>query len=67
MVGDKLLDVETAQRAGARGVLVRSGYGLEEERRLAGGVGIRGPDQVCDDLDAAAAWILESREAAERD
>jgi D-glycero-D-manno-heptose 1,7-bisphosphate phosphatase len=56
MVGDKLLDVETAHRAGAAGVLVRTGYGRDEEQR-AGQEG-RGPDAVCADLPEAAAWIL---------
>jgi D-glycero-D-manno-heptose 1,7-bisphosphate phosphatase len=33
MVGDKLIDVVTAHRAGALGVLVRTGYGRDEEQR----------------------------------
>jgi D-glycero-D-manno-heptose 1,7-bisphosphate phosphatase len=65
MVGDKLLDVDTAHRVRARGVLVRSGYGREEETRAgeqeAGAV----PDFVCDDLGAAAAWILAKEGAGE--
>jgi D-glycero-D-manno-heptose 1,7-bisphosphate phosphatase len=59
MVGDKLLDVETAHRVGARGVLVRSGYGREEERVFTQGGTERGPDHVADDLADAAGWILE--------
>ena len=62
MVGDKLLDVETAHHAGARGVLVRSGYGREEESLLAPGEGPVVPDHVGDDLEAAAAWILDAGE-----
>ena len=71
-IGDKLLDVAAGHDAGARGVLVRSGYGADEERRLgapASGLGERPtdpveigrlerPDAVCDDLPQAAAWIL---------
>jgi histidinol-phosphate phosphatase family protein len=64
MVGDKALDVETAHAAGARGILVRSGYGREEERRLEAGGG-EAADRVCDDLAAAAEWILARREAEE--
>lgn len=62
VVGDKQLDVATARRAGARGVLVRTGYGRDEEQRVdAAG----GPERVCDDLAAAAEWILSlSQEAA---
>jgi D-glycero-D-manno-heptose 1,7-bisphosphate phosphatase len=67
MVGDKLLDVETGQRAGGQGVLVRSGYGREEEARSPGGAaaGCR-PEHVCDDLAAASAWILATLESAEQ-
>ena len=66
MVGDKLLDVETAHRAGARGVLVRSGYGREEEARLEAGGGGRAPEHVCDDLAAAAEWIAATEDAADQ-
>lgn len=65
MVGDKLLDIETAHRAGAGGVLVRSGYGREEERQLEGGDVGPAPDHVCDDLEAAAVWIVAAAEGAE--
>jgi D-glycero-D-manno-heptose 1,7-bisphosphate phosphatase len=66
MVGDKLLDVETVQRAGGQGVLVRSGYGREEEERSFGGATAgREPDHVCDDLAGASAWILATLESAE--
>jgi D-glycero-D-manno-heptose 1,7-bisphosphate phosphatase len=56
MVGDKLIDVEAGRRAGAKGILVRTGYGAEE----AAGAGRTdaAPDVVCDDLAAAARWIL---------
>ena len=66
MVGDKLLDVETLQRAGGRGVLVRSGYGREEERSVGNAAAGRGPDQVCDRLEDASAWIVATLEAAEQ-
>ena len=66
MVGDKLLDVETVQRAGGQGVLVRSGYGREEERSLGGAAAGRAPDRVCDGLEGASAWILATLEAAEQ-
>jgi histidinol phosphatase-like enzyme len=55
MVGDKLIDAATGRAAGAGGVLVRTGYGREEES-LAGGTG---PDAVCDDLSSAVRWALE--------
>ncbi|HET9328554.1 MAG TPA: HAD family hydrolase [Candidatus Eisenbacteria bacterium] len=56
MIGDKRLDVETGHRVGARGLLVRTGYGRDEEQRE--GTPIEAPDAVCDDLSAAADWIL---------
>jgi D-glycero-D-manno-heptose 1,7-bisphosphate phosphatase len=61
MIGDKLLDVATGQRAGARGILVRTGYGRDEERRVAGEELPRPPSFVADDLAAAAAWVIEHR------
>jgi D-glycero-D-manno-heptose 1,7-bisphosphate phosphatase len=67
MVGDKLLDAETVQRAGGHGVLVRSGYGrLEEERSLGDRLTGHEPDRVCDDLAGASAWILATLESAEQ-
>ncbi len=66
MVGDKRLDVETAHRARARGVLVRSGYGREEETRATDEEGsAAAPDHVCDGLDEAAAWILAQGDSGE--
>jgi histidinol-phosphate phosphatase family protein len=59
MVGDKLLDVATGHNAGCRGVLVRSGYGRDEEQRIAGGELARPPDHVADDLAGAVPWLLE--------
>ena len=56
-VGDKTLDVATGHAAGTATVLVRTGYGREEEARLTAGGGPR-PDRVCEDLGEAAAWIL---------
>jgi len=58
MVGDKRLDAETGQAAGGSGVLVRTGYGREEEGRDG-----RATDATVDDLGAAAAWILRRYES----
>ena len=55
MVGDRWQDIAAGRAVGARGVLVRTGVGREQERRA----DARLPDTlVVDDLAAAAAWIL---------
>jgi histidinol-phosphate phosphatase family protein len=65
MVGDKRIDVETAARAGGRGVLVRTGYGREEELRPAAPDGADAPAFVAEDFATAAAWILAHEEPIE--
>lgn len=59
MIGDRGLDVAAGQRAGGRGVLLRTGYGAEEERRGPDPALGPGPDHVADDLAAATRWVLE--------
>ena len=54
-VGDRWLDVALARSIGARGILVRTGYGLTEETRPVDGLKA---DAVVDNLVAAASWIL---------
>jgi D-glycero-D-manno-heptose 1,7-bisphosphate phosphatase len=55
IVGDRWQDIGAGQAVGARGVLVRTGVGRDQEQRtearLPGAV-------IVDDLAAAAAWIL---------
>ena len=53
MVGDKQSDLEAGQRAGARCLLVRTGYGEETLAAL----GSAWPGVVVDDLREAADWI----------
>ncbi|MGE5361377.1 MAG: D-glycero-alpha-D-manno-heptose-1,7-bisphosphate 7-phosphatase [Bacteroidales bacterium] len=55
VIGDRWLDVEMAQNAGARGILVRTGYGAAEEREPKPGVA---PAFIADNVIAAVAWIL---------
>jgi len=60
MVGDKLIDLECGWNAGVRaGILVRTGYGAETERKQAAQLTRA---VVVDGLAAAADWIL--RQAA---
>jgi D-glycero-D-manno-heptose 1,7-bisphosphate phosphatase len=56
VIGDKLADVEMATNAGARGVLVRTGYGEDVVRAHHGRV--PGAAYVAADLMEATSWIL---------
>jgi D-glycero-D-manno-heptose 1,7-bisphosphate phosphatase len=60
-VGDRWLDVGLARTVGARGVLVRTGYGLTEEHRRPDGLAA---DVVVDNLVAAVSWILRTHAAS---
>jgi len=59
MVGDKPSDIEAGERAGCTSILVKTGYGSQEQDRIPAGT------PVVADLPAAADWIL-SREASRR-
>jgi D-glycero-D-manno-heptose 1,7-bisphosphate phosphatase len=56
-VGDRWLDVALARNIGGRGILVRTGYGADEEQRPPDGLAA---DAVVNNLVEAASWILES-------
>ena len=56
MIGDKRADVEAAIAAGCRPILVRSGYGAEEEPAIPAGI------TVHDDLLAAALFVMRLRD-----
>ena len=56
-VGDRWLDVALARNIGGRGILVRTGYGAEEENRPSDGVQA---DAIVNNLVEAASWILET-------
>ncbi len=55
VVGDRWLDIEMGRAAGTQAVLVRTGYGQNEERRPEDQVRA---DYVADNLMDAASWIL---------
>lgn len=55
-VGDRWLDITLARTIGARGVLVRTGYGADEEHSPPAGLSA---DAVVNNLVEAASWILE--------
>jgi D-glycero-D-manno-heptose 1,7-bisphosphate phosphatase len=58
-IGDRWLDVALARTIGGKGVLVRTGYGADEERRPPPGVAA---DVVVNNLIEAASWVLERLE-----
>ena len=53
MIGDKVVDVEAGLRAGCRPLLVRTGYGSEQEPLLPEGI------PVCDDVLAGVRLIMK--------
>ncbi|MFP3870177.1 MAG: D-glycero-alpha-D-manno-heptose-1,7-bisphosphate 7-phosphatase [Syntrophobacteria bacterium] len=57
VVGDRFKDLEMARNAGARAVLVLTGYGKGEMEFLGPGNLVQ-PDFVAEDLQAAVGWIL---------
>ncbi len=59
VVGDRWLDVKLGHAVGARGILVRTGYGGSEELDAPEGAQA---DAVVDDLIQAVAWILMTRD-----
>lgn len=61
VVGDKIIDIEMAHKAGARGILVMTGYGREELKSLSSERKVW-PDHIADDLYDAVKWILSQRE-----
>ncbi len=61
MVGDRWSDVEAAQAAGARGVLVKTGYGVIDAVHPRDGVGAA---LVAANLMEAVAWIVRAHRCA---
>jgi len=57
VIGDKYLDVETAHNAGAKGILVLTGYGREEQEKHKSSR--QQPDLVADNLMTAVDAILD--------
>jgi D-glycero-D-manno-heptose 1,7-bisphosphate phosphatase len=62
MVGDRAGDLETARCAGLRGILVRTGKGLETEAKLRAAADLAEP--VADDLAGAVRLILQPNSGA---
>ena len=56
VVGDRWHDIEAGRRAGARTVLVRTGYGRTEEQRPKSDLAA---DAIADNVIEAVSWILQ--------
>jgi D-glycero-D-manno-heptose 1,7-bisphosphate phosphatase len=56
-VGDRWLDIGLARTMGGRGVLVRTGYGADEEQRPAPNLTA---DAIVDNFAGAASWVLRN-------
>lgn len=63
VIGDRLRDIETAHRAGAKGVLVMTGYGqdLMQEAGPDRANELNQPDYIAQDILEAVYWILKDR------
>ncbi|UCF09084.1 MAG: D-glycero-beta-D-manno-heptose 1,7-bisphosphate 7-phosphatase [Thermoplasmata archaeon] len=59
MIGDTIRDMETGYNAGMKTVLVRTGYGNDEEKKLSG-ISFA-PDFIARDLLEAVLWILHGK------
>lgn len=60
VIGDKWLDVQLGHAAGARSILVRTGWGREQEERRPAGQRV---EAICDNLIAATGRVLEGLKA----
>lgn len=60
VIGDRYVDMELAERAGACGVLVRTGFGQGEWEMFRAN-GAAQPAHVADNVYDAVQWILASR------
>jgi len=58
LVGDRYIDIQTAANAGAKGILVLTGYGRGEYEYLRAAQAVR-PVHVANDLLEAVEWILQ--------
>jgi len=59
VIGDKLIDVELALRVRGKGILVETGHGKNEKKKIGIGKSKIRPDFIAADLDNAVDWILE--------
>ncbi|MFH0925379.1 MAG: D-glycero-beta-D-manno-heptose 1,7-bisphosphate 7-phosphatase [bacterium] len=60
MIGDKIVDVELAHGVGAKGIMVKTGYG-KGEYEYSRHKWKNQPDYIADDLYEAVKWILDGK------
>jgi D-glycero-D-manno-heptose 1,7-bisphosphate phosphatase len=58
VVGDRYTDIELAQRAGLKGIMVKTGYGMGDIEYVLPHVAIS-PDHIAGDLLDAVHWVLK--------
>ncbi|MBI5193080.1 MAG: HAD-IIIA family hydrolase [Nitrospirae bacterium] len=58
VIGDKIIDIQLAHSVGAKGILVLTGYGSEQIRKISDD-SVDKPDYVASNLYNAVEWILE--------
>ncbi|HTS00046.1 MAG TPA: HAD hydrolase-like protein, partial [Bacteroidota bacterium] len=65
VIGDRIVDVQAARNAGARGILVLTGYGMTamEECRAQGVV----PDHIAPSVREAVAFVLQDHNGVPRE
>lgn len=57
MIGDKRTDIDCGRNAGMKTILLRTGFGKDEEKLLNGRTDDEMPDFMADDLNDAVEWI----------
>jgi D,D-heptose 1,7-bisphosphate phosphatase len=64
LIGDRFLDMETAKRAGAKGILVKTGYGesLLQDDGPDTATPENKPDFIATDIHDAVEWILKDKQ-----
>ena len=64
VVGDMLKDIQTAGKVGAKGILVKTGYGLntirDDLKPVSAEIAI--PHYIAEDILDAVMWIMNNRE-----
>jgi histidinol-phosphate phosphatase family protein len=64
IIGDKISDIQLAYVVGAKGILVRTGYGREEEEALKKPYSLI-PETVAENLHAAVEYMLNNKDAVQ--